>query len=172
MTAGRVYMQVDIEDHELASKDNSETGYEFFQTRGIVTVDTSGSDAGDLGMVAMVPVGMSQVASVVLTASEGKGLAKGEEFGLFPIRRLGHDPALRSRRYRRRRLRQESAACRIDHWAVPNDRPRLRTHRGNLNGASGLMMVSCRRPRWWGCGATGRPPGRAVCSNASSARRR
>jgi len=83
VTAGRVYMQVDIEDHELASKDNSETGYEFFQTRGIVTVDTSGSDAGDLGMVAMVPVGMSQVASVVLTASEGKGLAKGEEFGYF-----------------------------------------------------------------------------------------
>ena len=83
VTAGRVYMQVDIEDHELASKDNSETGYEFFQTRGIVTVDTSGSEAGDLGMVAMVPVGMSQVASVVLTASEGKGLAKGEEFGYF-----------------------------------------------------------------------------------------
>ena len=31
----------------------------------------------------MVPVGMSQVASVVLTASEGNGLAKGEEFGYF-----------------------------------------------------------------------------------------
>jgi len=83
VTTGRVYMQVDVEDHELTSRDNSETGYEFFQTRGVVTVDTSGSDAGDLGMVAMVPVGMSQVASVVLTASEGKSLAKGEEFGYF-----------------------------------------------------------------------------------------
>jgi len=83
VTAGRVYMQVDIEDHELNSRDNSETGYEFFQTRGVLTVDTSGSEAGDLGMVAMVPVGMSQVASVVLTASEGKSVAKGEEFGYF-----------------------------------------------------------------------------------------
>ncbi len=83
VTTGRVYMQVDIEDHELKSRDNSESGYEFFQTRGVVTVDTSGSDAGDLGMVAMVPVGMSQVASVVLTATAGKPLAKGEEFGYF-----------------------------------------------------------------------------------------
>ncbi|MGI8679075.1 MAG: phosphatidylserine decarboxylase [Jatrophihabitans sp.] len=83
VTTGRVYMQVDIEDHELKSKDNSESGYEFFQTRGVVTVDTSGSDAGDIGMVAMIPVGMSQVASVVLTVTASKNLAKGEEFGYF-----------------------------------------------------------------------------------------
>ncbi len=34
-------------------------------------------------MVVMVPVGMSQVASVVLTASADNSLAKGEEFGYF-----------------------------------------------------------------------------------------
>ncbi len=80
---GRVYMQVDIEDGELKSKDNSESGYEFFQTRGVVTVDTSAGHGEDIGMVAMIPVGMSQVASVVLTAGPDRTLVKGEEFGYF-----------------------------------------------------------------------------------------
>ncbi|HZE17378.1 MAG TPA: phosphatidylserine decarboxylase [Mycobacterium sp.] len=49
----------------------------------MVTVDTSGCDGGDIGVVAVIPVGMSQVASVILTAVEGTRMAKGEEFGYF-----------------------------------------------------------------------------------------
>ncbi|HZE16927.1 MAG TPA: phosphatidylserine decarboxylase, partial [Mycobacterium sp.] len=44
---------------------------------------TSASDGGDLGIVAVVPVGMAQVASVNLTAVEQTQLAKGQQFGYF-----------------------------------------------------------------------------------------
>ncbi len=81
--SGRVYMQVDLEDHQLASRDSAQTGYEFSQTRGVLTLDTSASDGGDLGLVAVIPVGMSHVASVNMSAAEGTHLAKGEEFGYF-----------------------------------------------------------------------------------------
>jgi phosphatidylserine decarboxylase len=49
----------------------------------VVTIDTSTSDAGDIGIVAVIPVGMAHVASVVLTSIEGTHMAKGEEFGYF-----------------------------------------------------------------------------------------
>ncbi len=81
--SGRVYMEVDLEDHELRSKDSSQSGYEFSQVRGVVTLDTSESDDGDIGMVAVIPVGMSHVASVTLTTVPGTRVAKGEEFGYF-----------------------------------------------------------------------------------------
>ncbi|SHF73999.1 Phosphatidylserine decarboxylase [Jatrophihabitans endophyticus] len=80
---GQVYMQVDLRDGQLASLDRTETGYEFFQTRGVVVVDTAGSPGGDVGLVGVVPVGMAHVASVVLTAQAGAEVAKGEEFGYF-----------------------------------------------------------------------------------------
>ena len=80
---GKVYMQVDLEDHHLQSKDSSRSGYEFFQTRGVVTIDTSESEDGDLGIVGVVPVGMSHVSSVMLTAVAGKSARKGDEFGFF-----------------------------------------------------------------------------------------
>lgn len=80
---GKVFMQVDLHDHELKSRDSATTGYEFFQTRGVVTIDTSASEYGDLGIVGVVPVGMSHVASVVLTAVPGRDVAKGQEFGYF-----------------------------------------------------------------------------------------
>lgn len=80
---GQVYMEVDLEDHLLVSKDAASTGYEFAQTRGVLTIDTSTSGHGDLGFVAVVAVGMSHVASVVLTATENTAVAKGEEFGYF-----------------------------------------------------------------------------------------
>jgi phosphatidylserine decarboxylase len=83
VVSGKVFMQVDLEDHQLQSKDSARTGYEFSQNRGVVTIDTSGSDAGDVGVVAVVPVGMSHVASVVLTTVPGTEGAKGEEFGYF-----------------------------------------------------------------------------------------
>ncbi len=80
---GAAFLQVDLADGELQSRDSARTGYEFTQTRGVLTVDTSDSPAGDVGVVAVVPVGMSQVASVVLTATVGEDVAKGEEFGYF-----------------------------------------------------------------------------------------
>ncbi len=80
---GQVYMQVDLEDGNLASRDNTQSGYEFFQERGVVVLDTAASDWGDLGLVAVVPVGMSHVASVNLTTVVGTTPAKGEEFGFF-----------------------------------------------------------------------------------------
>lgn len=81
--SGQVYMEVDLADHQLQSRDSTDTGYEFFQTRGVVTLDTATSRQGDLGIVAVVPVGMSHVASVNLTATPGTTMAKGEEFGYF-----------------------------------------------------------------------------------------
>jgi phosphatidylserine decarboxylase len=80
---GTVVMEVDLVDGELVSSDATTTGFEFSQTRGVLTVDTTGSPAGDLGIVAVIPVGMSHVGSVVLTAGPGTELVKGDEFGYF-----------------------------------------------------------------------------------------
>ena len=76
-------MQVYIEDGEFVSSDAATTGYEFFQNRGVVTLDTSVSGAGDIGIVAVIPVGISHVSSVILTSVKGTTMAKGEEFGYF-----------------------------------------------------------------------------------------
>lgn len=72
-------------DPELftALRDSAQSGYEFSQTRGVVTIDTSQSGFCDIGLVTIVPVGMGHVSSVILTASEGRHMAKGEEFGYF-----------------------------------------------------------------------------------------
>lgn len=81
--SGQVFMQVSLEGHEFKSSDSATTGYEFFQNRGVVTIDTSASDSDDIGVVAVIPVGMAHVSSVILTAVEGKHMAKGDEFGYF-----------------------------------------------------------------------------------------
>lgn len=80
---GKVVQRIDLQDRKFKVQDSALTGYEFWQPRGVVTIDTTGCDAGDIGIVAVIPVGMWQVASVVLTALEGKRMAKGEEFGYF-----------------------------------------------------------------------------------------
>lgn len=80
---GKVFMRVGLEDHEFAASDSASSGYEFSQTRGVVTIDTSPSDCGDIGIVAVIPVGMAHVSSVVLTPVSGRHMAKGEEFGYF-----------------------------------------------------------------------------------------
>ncbi|MBV9318526.1 MAG: phosphatidylserine decarboxylase [Mycobacterium sp.] len=80
---GKVFMQVGLEDHEFKASDSATSGYEFSQTRGVVTIDTSASDGGDIGIVAVIPVGMAHVSSVALTAVAGRHMAKGEEFGYF-----------------------------------------------------------------------------------------
>ena len=52
-------------------------GYEFMQNRGLVVLDSP------IGLVAVLPMGMGQVSSVVMTAEEGKILRKGEEISYF-----------------------------------------------------------------------------------------
>ncbi len=83
VVSGKVYQQVALEDGELTSRDSTESGYEFSQTRGVLTLDTAASDHGDLGVVAVIPVGMAHVSSVNVSAAEGADLAKGDEFGFF-----------------------------------------------------------------------------------------
>jgi phosphatidylserine decarboxylase len=53
------------------------TGYQFAQTRGLIVLDTP------IGLVAILPMGMAQVASVVITAEVGVTLRKGEEISYF-----------------------------------------------------------------------------------------
>ena len=60
---------------ELDTPDNA--GYQFSQTRGLVTLDTP------IGLVAILPIGMAQVSSVIMTAEVGVTLRKGEEISYF-----------------------------------------------------------------------------------------
>lgn len=53
------------------------TGYQFSQARGLLVLDSP------VGLVAVLPVGMCQVSSVVMTADVGVKLRKGEEFAYF-----------------------------------------------------------------------------------------
>jgi hypothetical protein len=49
----------------------------------VLTIDTSGSPSGDVGIVAMVPIGMCRVSGVNMTHELGKECRKGDEFGYF-----------------------------------------------------------------------------------------
>ena len=82
---GLVYLEVnlDAEKRQFDAPDNAENGYEFYQARGILTIDTRNSPHGNMGIVTVIPVGMCQVSSVNMTAVEGKDILKGEEFGYF-----------------------------------------------------------------------------------------
>lgn len=80
---GLVYLDVIIKNGQFDSPDNARGAYEFHQARGILIIDTTNSVYGDIGLVAVVPVGMSQVSSVNMTATVGSHLLKGEEFGYF-----------------------------------------------------------------------------------------
>ncbi|MFI5346074.1 MAG: phosphatidylserine decarboxylase [Elusimicrobiota bacterium] len=74
--SGKVTMDViRNQDGSFAAVDG--TGYQFTQERGLVVVDSP------LGFVAVLPIGMAQVASVNMTAEAGSTLVKGEEFGFF-----------------------------------------------------------------------------------------
>lgn len=76
----RVYLEVVISDEgEYDAPDNTDGGYEFIQTRGILILDTG----GDNGLVAVIPIGMAQVSSVNMNATKGVSLYKGQEFGYF-----------------------------------------------------------------------------------------
>ena len=52
-------------------------GYQFLQARGLVVLETK------IGLVAVLPIGMARVSSVVITAEVGMVLRKGEEISYF-----------------------------------------------------------------------------------------
>ena len=74
---GKAFLQViRKEDGSLGAVDG--TGYQFTQARGLIVLESP-----ILGYVAVLPIGMAEVSSAVLTAEEGATLSKGEEFGYF-----------------------------------------------------------------------------------------
>lgn len=79
--SGKAFMEVRLEDHGFQPSDSATSGFEFTQNRGVVTVDTAESGCGDVGIVAVVPVGMAHVSSVTLTAVQGSHCPKGDRFG-------------------------------------------------------------------------------------------
>lgn len=90
---GLTFLEVNLVDGEFSAPDNagddpppgtnSGDGYEFAQARGIVTIDTSNSPYGDMGIVAVIPVGMCQVSSVNMKLKAPAPVNKGDEFGYF-----------------------------------------------------------------------------------------
>jgi phosphatidylserine decarboxylase precursor len=75
--SGRVYLDVIRNEDGSLSSQNGDT-YQFNQERGFVVVDSP-----KVGLVALVPVGMSLISSVNLTPEVGTELRKGEQFGYF-----------------------------------------------------------------------------------------
>lgn len=85
---GQVYLEVEaVADdnqenvHQLNLKrhyDSLDTaGYQFAQSRGLIILETP------IGLVAVLPIGMCQVSSVVITAEVGMTIRKGEELSYF-----------------------------------------------------------------------------------------
>ena len=85
---GQVYLEVEakVADqnpdvhvlHLKRSFDSLDTpGYQFAQSRGLIVLETP------IGLVAVLPIGMCQVSSVVITAEVGVTVRKGEELSYF-----------------------------------------------------------------------------------------
>ncbi len=75
---GRMYLGVakDPKTGKLVPVDDE--GWQMTQARGLIVLQTK-----NLGLVAVLPIGMAQVSSVTITPDVGDMLAKGEEFGFF-----------------------------------------------------------------------------------------
>ena len=80
---GQVYLNVALSAGQFDAADSATDGYQFLQTRGVLTIDTTGSECGDVGVVAVVPIGMCQVSRVNMTHEIGETCDKGDEFGYF-----------------------------------------------------------------------------------------
>lgn len=74
---GRVYMDVIRKADGTLDVVDGET-YQFDQERGLIVIDSP-----EVGLVAVLPIGMSFVSSVNLTPDVGARLEKGGEFGFF-----------------------------------------------------------------------------------------
>lgn len=75
--SGRVYLDVIREPDGSFGIVDGDT-YQFRQERGLVVIDSP-----EVGLVAVLPIGMSFVSSVNLTPDVGATLQKGDEFGFF-----------------------------------------------------------------------------------------
>ena len=75
--SGRVYMDVVREPDGTLNVVDGDT-YQFNQERGLIVIDSP-----QVGLVAVLPIGMAYVSSVNLTAEAGTELRKGDEFGYF-----------------------------------------------------------------------------------------
>lgn len=74
---GRVYLDVRRNPDGTLTVLDGDT-YQFRQERGLVVIDSP-----VLGLVAVLPIGMSYVSSVNLTPDKGASLRKGDPFGYF-----------------------------------------------------------------------------------------
>jgi phosphatidylserine decarboxylase precursor len=74
---GRVYLDVIRQPDGTLDVVDGDT-YQFNQERGLVVIDSP-----ELGLVAVLPIGMAYVSSVNLTPEVGAELRKGDEFGYF-----------------------------------------------------------------------------------------
>src|SRR5215472_9668294 len=74
---GRVYMNVIRRSDGGLDVVDGDT-YQYNQERGLIVIDSPG-----VGLVAVLPIGMSVVSSVNLTPEVGARLRKGDEFGFF-----------------------------------------------------------------------------------------
>jgi phosphatidylserine decarboxylase precursor len=75
--SGKVFMDVSRNDEGALDVVDGDT-YQFNQERGLIVIDSP-----EVGLVAVLPIGMSFVSSVNLTARVGDELRKGDEFGYF-----------------------------------------------------------------------------------------
>ena len=75
--SGKVYMDVFREDDGTLNVVDGDT-YQFNQERGLVIIDSP-----EVGLVAVLPIGMAYVSSVNLTTEVGAELRKGDQFGYF-----------------------------------------------------------------------------------------
>ncbi|KAI0356055.1 hypothetical protein OH77DRAFT_1520612 [Trametes cingulata] len=55
-------------------------GYQFIQARALILIETP-----DIGLVAVLPIGMAQVSSVVLSVQAGQTVQKGDEISYFQL---------------------------------------------------------------------------------------
>lgn len=77
-------LNIALKEHQFYVENNHlNNGYEFNQARGILILDTAQSNHSNIGKVAIIPIGMSQISSVNMNVTPGIQLQKGEEFGYF-----------------------------------------------------------------------------------------
>ena len=85
--------------NELIPTAPDSPGYQFIQARGLVLIDSP------LGLVAVLPIGMAQVSSVVLSVKAGDWVEKGQEISFFQFG--GSDIVMVFQKEARVRLDQE-----------------------------------------------------------------
>lgn len=81
---GNVYLETHVVEKKLVTRrskyiidSEDRVGFQFTQARGILILETLA------GIIAILPIGMSLVSSVVITAETGSYLHKGQEFAYF-----------------------------------------------------------------------------------------